>query len=37
MFSGAKVTEIYCMTDNFNKEFTLQQEKFIKDGQLEML
>ncbi|SDH52135.1 hypothetical protein SAMN05192582_100765 [Bacteroides ovatus] len=26
MFSEAKVTEIYCMGDDFCKEFTLQQE-----------
>ena len=32
MFSEAKVTEIYCMTDDFYKEFALQQEKFmVKD------
>ena len=24
MFSEAKVTEIYCMTDDFRKEFTLK-------------
>ncbi len=29
MFSEAKVTEIYCMADDFCKEFTLQQEKFM--------
>ena len=29
---GTKVTEIYCMADDFCKEFTLQQEKYmIKD------
>lgn len=27
MFSEAKVTEIYCMADDFCKEFTLQQKK----------
>lgn len=27
MSSECKITEIYCMTDNFYKEFTLQQEK----------
>lgn len=26
MFSESKVTEIYCMTDDFCKEFALQQE-----------
>ena len=25
----AKVTEIYCMADNFCKEFALQQEKYM--------
>ena len=29
MFSEAKVTEIYCMTDDFCKEFALQQEKYM--------
>ena len=29
MFSEAKVTEIYCMADDFCKEFLLQQEKFM--------
>lgn len=28
MFSEAKVTEIYCMADDFCKKFTLQQEKY---------
>ena len=27
MFSESKITEIYCMADDFCKEFTLQQEK----------
>lgn len=27
MFPKFKVTEIYCMADDFCKEFTLQQEK----------
>lgn len=32
MFSEAKVTEIYCMTDDFCKEFAVQQEKYmVKD------
>ncbi len=32
MFSEAKVTEIYCMTDDFCKEFAIQQEKYmVKD------
>ena len=29
MFSEAKVTEIFCMADDFCKEFTLQQEKYM--------
>ena len=29
MFSEAKVTEIYCMADDFCKEFALQQKKFM--------
>lgn len=29
MFSEAKVTEIYCLADDFCKEFTLQQEKYM--------
>ena len=29
MLSEAKVTEIYCMADDFCKEFALQQEKFM--------
>ena len=29
MFSESKVTEIYCMVDDFCKEFVLQQEKFM--------
>ena len=28
MFSEAKVTEIYCMADDFCKEFAIQQEKY---------
>ncbi len=32
MFSEAKVTEIYCMADDFCKEFAIQQEKYmVKD------
>ena len=32
MFSEAKVTEIYCMADDFFKEFAIQQETYmIKD------
>lgn len=27
MFSEAKVTEIYCIANDFCKEFALQQEK----------
>ena len=29
MFSESKVTEIYCMADDFCKEFALQQEKYM--------
>ena len=29
MFSEAKVTEIYCMADDFCKEFALQQKKYM--------
>ncbi|EEX44477.1 hypothetical protein BACFIN_07821, partial [Bacteroides finegoldii DSM 17565] len=29
MFPKSKVTEIYCMADDFYKEFTFQQEKYI--------
>ena len=29
MFPEPKVTEIYCMADDFCKEFTLQQEKYM--------
>ena len=29
MFSKSKVTEIYCMADDFCKEFALQQEKYM--------
>ena len=29
MFSESKVTEIYCMADDFCKEFTFQQEKYV--------
>ncbi len=37
MFSESKVTEIYCMTDDFCKEFVLQQEiNLIIDRQLAM-
>ena len=32
MFPESKVTEIYCIADDFCKEFTFQQEKYmIKD------
>ncbi len=31
MFLNSKVTEIYCMADDFCKEFTLQHEKYITD------
>lgn len=29
MFSKSKVTEIYCMADDFCKEYSLQQEKYM--------
>lgn len=29
MFSESKVTEIYCMADDFCKGFVLQQEKYM--------
>ena len=29
MFPESKVTEIYCMADDFCKVFTLQQEKYM--------
>ena len=29
MFSEVKVTEIYCMADDFCKEFTLLQKKYM--------
>ena len=32
MFPGHKVTEIYCMADDFCKKFTLQQENLVQDG-----
>ncbi len=28
MFPESKVTEIYCMADDFCKEFAVQQEKY---------
>lgn len=31
MFSESKVTEIYCMVDDFCKAFSLQQEKYMID------
>ena len=31
MFPESKVTEIYCMADDFCKEFTFQQEKYMVD------
>ena len=31
MFPESKVTEIYCMADDFCKEFTFQQEKYMID------
>lgn len=32
MFSESKITEIYCMADNFCKEFALQQKKQMIEG-----
>ena len=32
MFLEAKVTEIYCMADDFCKEITLQQEKYMVEN-----
>ena len=29
MFPASKVTEIYCMADDFCKEFALQQKKYL--------
>lgn len=29
MFPKSKVTEIYCIVDDFCKEFRLQQEKYM--------
>ena len=29
MFPESKVTEIYCMADDFCKEFTFQREKYV--------
>ena len=29
MFPESKITEIYCMADDFCKEFTFQQEKYM--------
>ncbi len=29
MFSGSKVMEIYCLADDFCKEFAVQQEKYM--------
>lgn len=29
MYSESKVTEIYCIADDFCKEFTLQQKKYM--------
>ena len=29
MFPESKITEIYCMADDFCKEFALQQEKYM--------
>ena len=29
MFTESKITEIYCMADDFCKEFATQQEKYM--------
>lgn len=34
MFSEAKVTEIYCMADDFCKEFALQQKKYMIENKV---
>lgn len=34
MFSEAKVTEINCMADDFCKEFTLQQKKYMVEDNI---
>lgn len=35
MFPESKVTEIYCMADDFCKEFTKQQKKYMLEDQVE--
>lgn len=32
MFSKFKITEFFCMADNFCKEFVLQQGKYMVDS-----
>ena len=34
MFPESKVTEIYCMADDFCKEFALQQEKYMVEDKV---
>ena len=34
MFPESKVTEIYCMADDFCKEFALQQEKYMIEAHI---
>ena len=33
LFPESKITEIYCMADDFCKEFALQQEKYILEDE----
>ena len=35
MFTESKITEIYCMADDFCKEFTKQQKKYMLEDQVE--
>ena len=35
MFTESKITEIYCLADDFCKEFTKQQTKYMLEDQVE--
>lgn len=35
MFTESKITEIYCLADDFCKEFTKQQEKYMLEDKVE--
>ena len=35
MFTESKITEIYCLADDFCKEFTKQQKKYMLEDQVE--